>query len=288
MSEIKQISVLGSGIMGHGIAQVAAQVGKYDVTLYDIEQGLIDKGLVLIRKSLQNLVVKGQISGEEMAVIMKRIRGTSDMSAAVSEADLVIEAVTESAPVKKELFQKIDRYIKSDTIVSTNTSAISITELASVMNQPQNFCGLHFFNPPQIIKLVEVIRGARTSSDAIQIIMNVAQRMGKEPVYVKKDSPGFIVNRILMPALNEAVELYSEGVADRDDIDKAIKLGLNWPVGPLMLIDYIGVDTTLAIAQVLEREMGSKFRPSDVLKRMVQAKKLGKKTAEGFYDWAQK
>ena len=288
MTEIKKIAVLGAGLMGHGIAQVAAQFGRYEVTLRDVEQKFIDNGLHMIRESLQRFLKKGQISEAEMNEILTRIHPTLDLKAAVSNADLIIEAVPEIPDVKKPLLRETDGYAPPHAIIVTNTSSISITELASATKRPEKFCGMHFFNPPQLMKLVEVVKGAKTSDETTQTVLEAAQTMGKETVLVKKDCPGFIVNRILIPALNEAAALYWEEVAERDDIDKAIKLGLNWPMGPLMLIDYIGADTTLAIAEVLQKELDPKFHPNTGLKQMVKAQLLGRKTGKGFYDWTQK
>lgn len=286
--EVRNIAVLGAGLMGHGITQVAAQIGKYEVYMRDIEQRFIDNGMNMIKASLQKFVSKGQITEQQMSETLARIHPTLDLKEAVENADLIIEAVPENVELKKATFKEADNYAPPHTIIASNTSSISITELASATKRPEKVCGMHFFNPPQLMKLVEVIRGAKTSDETIQTVLKVAHKMEKETVLVKKDCPGFIVNRILIPALNEAVALYWEGIADRDDIDKAIKLGLNWPMGPLMLLDYIGADTTLFIAEVLEREIDEKFHPHPGLKQMVKANMLGRKTGKGFYDWAQK
>ncbi|MBS7608444.1 3-hydroxyacyl-CoA dehydrogenase family protein [Candidatus Bathyarchaeota archaeon] len=286
--EVKTIAVLGAGLMGHGIAQVAAQVGKYEVYLRDVEQRFIENGMNMIRSSLQKFLSKGQITEAEFNETLARIHPTIDLKEAVSKADLIIEAIPENVELKKATFHEVDALAPPHAVIASNTSSISITELASATNRPEKVCGMHFFNPPQLMKLVEVIRGAKTLDETIQTVLDVAHRMQKETVLVKKDCPGFIVNRILIPALNEAVALYWEGVADRDDIDKAIRLGLNWPMGPLMLLDYIGADTTLAIAEVLQREISQKFQPHPGLKIMVRANLLGRKTGKGFYDWTQK
>ena len=288
MAEIKRIAVLGAGLMGHGIAQVAAQVGKYDVNLRDVEQRFIDSGVGMIRESLQRFVKKGQLTEADMNATLARIHPMLDLKEAVIDADLIVEAVPENLELKKATFREVDSYAPSNAIIASNTSSVSITEMASATKRPERVCGMHFFNPPQLMKLIEVIRGAKTSDATIETILAVAHRMEKETVLVKKDSPGFIVNRILIPALNEAVALCYEGVADRDDIDKAIKLGLNWPMGPLMLLDYIGSDTTLAIAEVLTKELDPKFHPTTGLKQMAKAQLLGRKTGKGFYDWTQK
>ena len=286
--EIKKITVLGAGLMGHGITQVAAQIGKYEVTMRDIEQRFVDNGMNMIRESLQRFVKKAQITEAQMNEILSRIHPSLDLKEAVSNADLIIEAAPENIDLKKALFREVDGFAPPHAIITSNTSSVSITELASATKRPDKVCGMHFFNPPQLMKLIEVIKGAKTSDETLQTVLDTAHRMEKETVLVKKDCPGFIVNRILIPALNEAAALYWEGVADRDDIDKAIKLGLNWPMGPLMLLDYIGSDTTLAIAEVLTKELDPKFHPTTGLKQMAKANLLGRKTGKGFYDWTQK
>ena len=288
MVGVKRIAVLGAGLMGHGIAQVAAQVGKYDVNLRDIEQRFVDSGTNMMRESLNRFVKKGQLTEEEMKTVLERVHPMLDLKEAVSNADLIVEAAPENLELKKAIFREVDAYAPAHAIIASNTSSVSITEMASATNRPEKVCGMHFFNPPQLMKLVEVIRGARTSDETVQSVLDVAHKMEKETVLVKKDSPGFIVNRILIPALNEAVAVYWEGIADRDDIDKAIKLGLNWPMGPLMLLDYIGSDTTLAVAEVLTKELDPKFHPTTGLKQMAKAQLLGRKTGKGFYDWTQK
>ena len=288
MTGVKRIAVLGAGLMGHGIAQVAAQVGKYDVNLRDIEQRFVDSGMSMIKESLNRFVKKGQLSEEEMKAVLERIHPMIDLKESVSNADLIVEAAPENLELKKAIFKEVDACAPAHAIIASNTSSVSITEMASATKRPEKVCGMHFFNPPQLMKLVEVIRGARTSDETVQTVLDVAHRMEKETVLVKKDSPGFIVNRILIPALNEAVAVYWEGIADRDDIDKAIKLGLNWPMGPLMLLDYVGLDTTLAIAEVLTKELDPKFHPTTGLKQMAKAQLLGRKTGKGFYDWTQR
>jgi len=285
--EVRKIAVLGAGLMGHGICQVAAQAG-YQVRLRDIKQEFLDKGMSMIQRSLSKFQSKGVLTEQQVQETLSRIHPTLDLKEAVADADLVIEAVPEIVEIKKETFREVDSYTPQHTIIASNTSSISITELGSATNRPEKVCGMHFFNPPQLMKLVEIIKGAKTSDETIQTVMEVAQKMGKETVLVKKDVPGFIVNRILTPALNEAVALYWEGVADRDDIDKAIKLGLNWPMGPLMLLDYIGADTVLSITEVLSKEINVKFQANPGLKQMVRAKLLGRKTGKGFYDWTGK
>ncbi len=282
------MAVLGAGLMGHGITQVAAQVAKCDVSMRDVKQEFLDKGMGMIKGSLQKFVQKQVISEQEMNEVLGRIHPTLDMEEAVKNADLIIEAVPETLQIKRAVLGEADKYAKEGAIITSNTSSISITELASFTQRPENFCGMHFFNPPQLMKLVEIIRGAKTSDETIEAIVNISQRMGKETVVVKKDSAGFIVNRILVPALNEAFSLVWEGVAEPEDIDKAIKLGLNWPMGPLTLADYLGIDTTLYIAEVLEKELGAKYSPCPLLRQMTRANLLGRKSGKGFYDWTKK
>jgi len=286
--EVRKVAVLGAGLMGHGIAQVAAQVAKFDVNLRDVEQRFIDKGMSMINDSLQRFLKKGAITETEVKETLARIRPTLDLKEAVADADLIIEAVPEIPKLKKDTLSEVDKLAKPNAIIASNTSSISITELASATNRPEKFCGMHFFNPPQLMKLIEIIRGAKTSDETISVIVEVTKKMDKEPVIVKKDVAGFVVNRILVPALNEAISLVWEGVADPEDIDKAIKLGLNWPMGPLTLVDYLGLDTTLSIAEVLQNDLGSKYSACPLLRQMVRASLLGRKTGKGFYDWTQK
>jgi len=283
--EIKKVTVLGAGLMGHGITQVAAQTAKYEVYMRDIKQEFLDNGMRMVNDSLQRFLKKGEMTEAEVKQILSRIHPTLDLKEAVTDADLIIEAVTENPELKKKVLAEADSYAKQDAIIATNTSSISITELASATHRPEKFCGMHFFNPPQLMKLIEIIRGAKTSDETVNTIVEVTKNMGKEPVVVKKDVAGFVVNRILIPALNEAVALVDEGVAEPEDIDKAIKLGLNWPMGPLTLLDYVGLDTTLAITEVLEKELDPKYRASPLLRQMVRAGLLGRKSGKGFYDW---
>ncbi len=287
--EVKQIAILGAGLMGHGITQVAAQVGKYEVWMRDVEQRFIDSGMGMIKDSLQRFVRKNALSESGMKETLARIHPTTDTKEAVQNADLIIEAIPEILRIKREVLAEVEKYAKPDVYIVSNTSSISITELASATKRPEKFCGMHFFNPPQLMSLVEIVRGAKTSDETVQTIKQVSERMGKQTVIVKRDSPGFIVNRILVPALNEAVALVHEGVADIEDIDKAVTLGLNWPMGPMRLLDYVGLDTTLSIAEVLVSETGDpKYRPNLLLRQMVRAGLLGRKTGKGFYDWAEK
>jgi 3-hydroxybutyryl-CoA dehydrogenase len=283
--EIKKVAVLGAGLMGHGITQVAAQTAQYNVFMRDIKQEFLDNGMRMINDSLQRFLKKGEMTQEHVNEILSRIHPTLDLKEAVADADLVIEAVTENPELKKKVLAEADATAKPEAIIATNTSSISISELASATKRPEKFVGMHFFNPPQLMKLIEIIRGAKTIDETINTIVEVTKKMGKEPVVVNKDVPGFVVNRILIPVFNEAVALVDSGVASPEDIDKAIKLGLNWPMGPLTLLDYVGLDTTLAITEVLSKEIDPKFQANPLLRQMVRAGLWGRKTGKGFYDW---
>ena len=282
-----KITVLGAGLMGHGIAQVASQVGGYEVSMLDVEQRFLDGGMKMIRDSLGKFVEKGKLTKEQGESAIGRIKPTLDLAGALKGSSLVIEAATEDPKLKMDLYRRVAELVEKDTIVASNTSSISITLLASATKNPENVCGMHFFNPPQLMSLVEIIRGQRTSDETVRRVKMVSAKLGKETVLCKKDSPGFIVNRILVPALNEAIFLVQEGVAEPEDIDKAIKLGLNWPMGPLQLLDYVGLDTTFNITQVFMNEFqDSKYRPSPLLREKVRAGMLGRKSGKGFYEWS--
>lgn len=286
--KVRKVAVLGAGLMGHGIAQVAAQVAKFEVNLRDINQEFLDEGISMINTSLQRFLKKGVITENEVNETLGRIHPILDLKEAVADADLIIEAVPENVKLKKSVLSEVDKFAKPDAVLASNTSSISITELASATSRPEKFCGLHFFNPPQLMKLIEIIRGAKTSDETIDLVVDVTKKMEKEPVVVKKDCAGFIVNRILVPALNEAISLVWEGIAEPEDIDKAIRLGLNWPMGPLKLVDYLGLDTTLSIAEVLRNDLDPKYSPCPLLRQMVRAGLLGRKTGKGFYDWTKR
>lgn len=271
--------------MGHGIAQVVAQTIKCDVYMYDLKQEYVDNGLALIKNSLKKCLEKREISQIEMQKILDRIHPITNFYEGVKNADLIIEAVTENPKVKITLIKEVDKIARPSAFITSNTSSIKISELAVATSHPERFAGLHFFNPPEKIKLVEVIRGSKTSASTVEQIVSIAKKMGKEPVVINNDTSGFIVNRLLMLPLNEAVFLAQKGVASVEDIDKAIKLGLNWPMGPLTLVDYIGADTVLSICRVLEKEHGARYSPSPLLVQMVEKGLLGRKSGKGFYDW---
>jgi 3-hydroxyacyl-CoA dehydrogenase len=283
--ELKTVAVLGAGLMGHGIVQVVAQTIKCDVYMYDIKQEFVENGLALIKKSLKKCLEKREISQIEMQKILDRIHPVTNINEAIKNADLIIEAVTENPEIKIALIKKVDKIANPSAYITSNTSSIKISELAAAISYPERFAGMHFFNPPERIKLVEVIRGSKTSFSTVEQIVLLAKKMGKEPVVINNDSSGFIVNRLLMLPLNEAVFLAQEGVASIEDIDKAMKLGLNWPMGPLTLIDYIGADTVLSTCRILEKEHGAKYSPSPLLIQMVKKGFLGRKSGKGFYCW---
>jgi 3-hydroxybutyryl-CoA dehydrogenase len=287
MASVKKVTVLGAGLMGHGIAQVAAQFAGYEVSLLDVKQEYLDRGTAMVRESLTKFVTKGALTQEGAENILARIRTTTDLKTAVEGSQLVIEAATEDPELKLDLYRRVSGFLDPGAVLASNTSSISITLLGSATKSPENVIGMHFFNPPQLMPLIEIIRGAKTSDKTVALVRDVAASMKKETVLCKKDSPGFIVNRILVPALNEAALLVDEGVADPEDIDKAITLGLNWPMGPLRLLDYVGLDTALNISEVFMDEFqDSKYRPSPLIKRMVRAGTLGRKSGKGFYEWS--
>lgn len=283
--EIKVVGVLGAGTMGNGIAQLASQAG-YKVIMRDIEDRFVEGGLKNIEKFLSKSVEKGKMTEEQKKAILGRIKGTTRMED-LMEVDFVIEAVFEDLELKKSLFKQLDELTKSHAILTTNTSSMSVTEIAMSTKRPSKVAGMHFFNPAPLMRLVEVIRGYETSDETVSIVMEMARKMGKEPVEVKKDTPGFIVNRLMIPHLIEAIKMAEEGIASIEDIDKAVKLGLNYPMGPFELMDLTGVDISLHVTEYLYRELNkeSKWSAPTLLRSMVRAGKLGRKTGAGWYKY---
>jgi len=275
--------VLGAGTMGSGIAQVMAQAGL-TVVICDIEEKFLQKGLSAIEKNLDRLVNKNKISAEDKEVIKGRIATSLNMAEG-ADADLVVEAIVENLEVKIKTFKDLDRVVKQEAILASNTSALSISALAAATNRPDKVIGMHFFNPVPVMQLVEVIRGAATSEETVQAINELAKNLGKTPVVIN-EAPGFIVNRLLIPMINEAAYALMEGVAKAEDIDTAMKLGANHPIGPLALADMIGIDICLAVMETLYQEFGdSKYRPCPLLRKLVRAGYLGQKSGRGFYQY---
>ena len=285
MSEIKTIGVVGAGTMGNGIAQLAAQMGA-NVIMRDIKDDFVQRGLKAIDKFLGKGVERGKVTPEQKASVLGRIIGTTDMGQ-LAKCDFIVEAVIEDLELKKQVFSELDQICPPQTILATNTSSMSITLIAAATKRQDRVVGMHFFNPVPLMKLVEVIRGFGTSDETVAITTALAQKMGKETVEVKVDSPGFIVNRLMIPHMIEAVKLLEEGVATKEDIDKAIKLGLNYPMGPFELMDFTGIDICKYVADYfyLELNKEQKWSVPTVMKNQVRSGFVGRKSGKGWYDY---
>lgn len=283
--EIKKVGVLGAGAMGNGIAQLAAQIGC-EVVMRDIEDAFVERGMKGIDKFLSKSVEKGKLEAKEKDTIMGRIKGTTDM-ADLKDVDFLVEAVLEDLDLKKKVFKELDELCRPEVILSTNTSSMSITEIATATSRPEKICGMHFFNPAPLMRLVEIIRGYYTSDETVATATELAKKMGKVTVEVKKDSPGFIVNRIMTPHFLEAIKMLEEGIATAEDIDTAVKNGLNYPMGPFELMDLTGIDIAYHVTEYFHKELNQELKwiAPTLMKSMIKAGKLGRKTGAGWYDY---
>lgn len=282
-SRFDRIAVIGAGVMGRGIAHVAASSG-FNVVMLDIERRILDDALEEIRRGLGRMVERGRLREEEALMIQSRISTSLSLPEAVEKAGLIIEAVPEVLELKRRVWSEVSASAPLDAIFATNTSSLSITSISEAVSRPERFIGMHFFNPPTIMKLVEVIPGAYTSPETVEAVKSIAERMGKIPVIVRKDSPGFIVNRVLITYLNEAARLLERGYT-KEQIDAGMQYGARMPLGPFMLMDLIGLDIVYNILKVFEEKLGPNYRPAAAIERLFRENKLGRKTSEGFYNY---
>lgn len=282
---IRNVAVIGSGTMGRGIAYLSAVAG-YDTVVFDVDAGALDAAKGSIESTLRKGVEKGKVAEDAAKAASDRLHLVSDLEPAVRDADLIIEAVPENFELKRDLFAQADLFCSESAILASNTSSISITTLASNVERREQFVGLHFFNPPHVMKLIEIVRGERTSDETVAAVRAVAEKMGKTPIVVR-DSPGFATSRLGVAIGLEAIRMLEEGVANAEDIDRAMELGYNHPMGPLRLTDLVGLDVRLGIAEYLASTLGARFEPPQLLRDLVAAGKLGKKTGEGFYRWSE-